>query len=77
VAAIEFDEPALDLSNGSLGNSSEESESESIESTAEILMADNSEHRVPPGYTEPKDGHSGASHVNTNGGLLGHEPYVP
>jgi hypothetical protein len=46
VAALKFDEPALYLSNGSLGDSSEESESESIESTTEILMADNFEHRV-------------------------------
>ena len=47
VESLEFDEPALDLSNGSLGNSLEESESKSIESTAEILMVDNSDHRVP------------------------------
>ena len=66
---------ALDLSNGSLGDSSEESES--IESTAEILMVDNSKHRVPPGYLEPKDDHMGASHVYTNGGFPRHGSYVP
>ena len=77
VAAIEFDEPALNLSNGSLGKSLEESESESVESTAEILMVDKSEHRVPPDYTEPKDGCVGTSHINTNGGFPIHEPYVP
>ena len=77
VAAIEFDEPALDLSDGLLGDSSEESECESIESTAEILMADNSEHRVPLGYRKPKDDRAGTSHVNTYSGFPGHKRYVP
>ena len=76
MAAIELDEPAPDLSNGSLGNSLEESESKSIESTAEILMADNTEHRAPSGHTKPKDRRVGASHVNTDGGIPVHEPYV-
>ena len=75
-AAIEFNELAVDLSDGSLGDSSEESDSVSIESTAEVLMADKSEHRVPPGYLEPKGDHAAASHINTNGGIPGHEPYV-
>ena len=77
VAALEFDEPALDLFDGSLGDSSEEFECESVDSTAEILMADNSEHRTPKGYTDARDNRAGASYGNTDGGDAGHEPYVP
>ena len=67
VAALESGEPALNLSDGLLDGSSDESEYESVESTAEVFMADNSEPHPPPGYTGPRDGHTGASHGNTNG----------
>ena len=53
VSALESDEPTLDLFDGLRSDSSEESECESIESTAEVLMADNSEHRAPLWYMGP------------------------